>query len=128
MRRKGAEGRGRPWLKRRPEETKSLSRLYGGSSEDNPTNHPTNQAVNCSSHRKICLPCAGRSDSKREGVLANGLHVLLLTVGLGADHATATNGDAVIEDSRRARHLISNHFDDFGDANLVERVALLNQD
>ena len=54
--------------------------------------------------------------------------VLLLTMGLGADHPSPAYRDPVGEDPRRAGNLVADHLHDLVDPSAVEGMALLDQD
>ena len=97
------------------QEPESLPCFDRGSGEDDPTNRAVDQAVHGCSHGQIGLAGPGRPDAKGEGVLPDGLHVLLLAMGLGADHPASAYRNPVTEDPRRAGNVLAHHLDDFVD-------------
>ena len=91
------------------QEAQTLAGLHGGAGEDNAVHFVALQRLHSLRHGQVGLTGTRRADTEDHGVRVDGVHVLLLVNGLGANRGAAGGQDAGRQRVRRVAQLLAEH-------------------
>ena len=91
------------------QEAQTLAGLHGGAGEDNAVHLVALQRLHSLRHGEVGLTGTRRADTEDHGVRVDGVHVLLLVNGLGANRGAAGGQDARRQRVRRVAQFVTEH-------------------